>query len=184
MTNILYGRRSVLKTGFSALLALTCAPGLAQAALPAAMPARSLRLHHLQTGETFSGEYWAQGRYLPDAFRGIKNVLRDYHNNQQFPIDPRLMDVLYVLQYKLGNKNGFGVLSGYRSPETNAMLCRFQPGAARNSLHMSGQAIDLRLPGTDLYALRQAAMALGAGGVGYYPSDNFIHIDTGRVRTW
>jgi uncharacterized protein YcbK (DUF882 family) len=94
------------------------------------------------------------------------------------------MDVLFVLQHRMDNGGPFEVFSGYRSPQTNAYLRRHTRGVARHSLHMQGQAVDLCLPGTRLSSLRQEAMRLRAGGVGYYPSSDFVHIDTGRVRTW
>lgn len=145
---------------------------------------RELALHNVHTGDTFRGEYWYNGRYIPDAFREIKSVMRDYRTGDIFPIDPRLMDVLFVLQNRMDNFKPFDVFSGYRSPETNAKLRRASYGVAKHSLHMQGQAIDLRLPGTSLKNLRRQAMNLRAGGVGYYPSSSFVHLDTGRVREW
>lgn len=176
-------RRSFLKTGafFSAALGFWT-PSLAEAGQAPA--GREIMLTNVHTGESFKGEYWYGGRYLNDAFREIKTLLRDHRNNEKFPIDPRLMDVLYVLQRRVRNGNPFEVYSGYRSPETNAQLRRNTEGVAKQSLHMQGQAIDVALPGTRLLSLRSTAISLKNGGVGYYPSSDFIHIDTGRVRTW
>ncbi len=178
-------RRGFLRHG----LALTAAlgfwmPAIAKAAPAATGVARIMAFTNVHTGESFRGEYWVDGRYLPDAFGEIKTVLRDYRNNQKFPIDPRLMDVLYVLQRRLENKTPYEIFSGYRSPQTNAWLRRHTDGVARGSLHMQGQAIDLHQPGTPLAHLDRAAINLKAGGVGYYPSSDFVHIDTGSVRTW
>ncbi len=178
-------RRFFLKTGlfFTAALGFWT-PELAVAATRAPVTARAIKLANVHTGEKFSGEYWHQGKYLPDAFGQIKKVLRDFRTNEKFPIDPRLMDVLFVLQNRLGNFNSFEVFSGYRSPKTNNMLRNAGEGVARRSLHMQGQAVDVRLPGTRLPYLKSAAQSLKSGGVGYYPSSNFVHIDTGRVRSW
>lgn len=176
-------RRSFLKTGLFVSAALGFwTPSLARAAMPAI--GRNVRLVNAHTGEKFAGEYWYDGKYLPDAFREIKFLMRDHRVNEQFPIDPRLMDILYVLEHRIGSTERFNVVSGYRSPQTNAMLRKKTEGVAKNSLHMSGQAIDLRLPGTRLASLRDQAVALKSGGVGFYSSSNFVHIDTGRVRTW
>jgi len=178
-------RRTFLKRGmmFTAALGFW-SPSLAQAAGNFALHGREISLTNIHTGEKFQGEYWHDGKYSPQAFREIKTVLRDYRTNDKFPIDPRLMDVLFVLQHRIGNEAPFEVFSGYRSPATNAWLRRNTEGVARQSLHMQGQAIDLCLPGTRLSSLHNAAMALHAGGVGYYPSSDFVHVDTGRVRSW
>lgn len=176
-------RRGFLKSGLFVTAALGFwTPSLAQAATPAV--GRTVRLVNAHTNEKFVGEYWYDGKYLPDAFREIKFLMRDHRINEQFPIDPRLMDILYVLEHRIGSAERFNVVSGYRSPQTNAMLRKTTEGVAKNSLHMSGQAVDLRLPGTRLSSLRDQALSLKSGGVGFYPSSNFVHIDTGRVRTW
>lgn len=178
-------RRGFLKAGLAMAAALGFwTPSLAEASAAPQIIARTLRLTNIHTGEGFHGEYWYGGRYLPDAFGEIKSVMRDYRTNERFPIDPRLMDILFVLQHRLQNFNSFEVFSGYRSPKTNAMLRRVSEGVARQSLHMQGQAIDFRLPGTELSYLKRSAIALRSGGVGYYPSSDFVHVDTGRVRTW
>lgn len=183
-------RRGFLKYGLAVSAALgfwmpslaDAAPSLTKAST--AMTVRQMKLTNVHTGEKFRGEYWYQGKYLPDAFGEIKTLLRDHRTNERFPIDPRLMDVLFVLQHRLNNYNNFEIFSGYRSPASNAKLRQESSGVARGSLHMQGQAIDLNLPKTSLSSVRQTAMALKAGGVGYYPSSNFVHVDTGRVRTW
>lgn len=176
-------RRSFLKRGllFTAALGFWT-PALSTTAHAAA--GREVRLANVHTGESFSGEYWADGQYSPDAFREIKHLMRDYRTGERFPIDPRLMDVLFVLQHRLHNYNGFEVFSGYRSPATNAWLRRSSHGVAKQSLHMQGQAVDICLPGVRLASLHNAALNLRAGGVGYYPSSDFVHVDTGRVRSW
>jgi len=177
-------RRGFLKHGllFSAALGFWM-PGLARAD-EQPVEARNLHITNIHTNESFKGEYWNDGEYLPDAFGEIKTVLRDYRTNQKFPIDPRLMDILFVLQHRLQNFEPFNVFSGYRSPATNAMLRETTNGVARGSLHMQGQAIDINLPGTRLTSLHKAGIRLKSGGVGFYPASDFVHIDTGRVRNW
>lgn len=177
-------RRTFLKTGAFMTAALGFwTPELAHAS---AGPANGRDLHftNVHTGEKFQGEYWSNGRYLPDAFGQIKSVMRDYRTGERFPIDPRLMDILYVLQHRLENFQGYEVFSGYRCEATNARLRRISRGVAAHSLHMTGQACDLNLPGTRLSHVRQAAITLKSGGVGYYPTSDFVHVDTGRVRYW
>ena len=178
-------RRSFLKNGLFMTAALGFwSPEIAKASTGPAATGRTLCLTNVHTGEKFRGEYWTNGRYLPDAFGNIKTVMRDHRTNERFPIDPRLMDILYVLQHRLENFATFEVFSGYRSETTNARLRRISHGVAAHSLHMTGQACDLNLPGTRLNSVRQAAITLRSGGVGYYPSSDFVHVDTGRVRYW
>lgn len=180
-------RRSFLALGAGALAALGCwMPELAQASTGPApkQVGREMRITNTHTGESFRGEYWYNGRYIPEAFGEIKSVMRDHRTGERFPIDPRLMDIMYVLQHRTGNLSGFDIFSGYRSPKTNAKLRMHSHGVATRSLHMSGQAVDLKQQGTALKNLRAAAIKLNSGGVGYYPSSNFVHVDTGRVRHW
>ncbi len=178
--------RHGLAAGMMAALGATILPGTswAQDANPAALGGRDIHIFNAHTGDKFIGSYWHNGRYLPDAFAGIKHVMRDHRSGDTFPIDPRLMDILFVLQNKLDSKGGFRVLSGYRSPKSNALLRRNGEGVAKNSLHMTGQAIDISMPGTPLSRLHNTALAVHSGGVGYYPKTGFVHVDTGRVRSW
>lgn len=177
-------RRGFIKRGllFTAALGFWT-PALSTPAFAAAK-GREIRMANMHTGEKFSGEYWYDGKYSPDAFSEIKSLMRDFRTGERFPIDPRLMDVLFVLQHRMDNFKAFKVFSGYRSPGTNAMLRKSSSGVARRSLHMQGQAADIALPGSSLSSLRKAALKLHAGGVGYYPRSSFLHIDTGRVRSW
>lgn len=182
-------RRGFLRRGgtFGMMAALgLMLPGVSLAeTVPASIASgREIRLFSAHTGEKFTGTYWQNGRYLPDAFAGIKSVMRDHRSGEQFPIDPRLMDILYVLQNKVDNFDAFKVFSGYRAPKSNAWLRSHGEGVAKNSLHMTGQAIDIALPGTKLPQLHKAALNIHSGGVGYYPKTGFVHVDTGRVRTW
>jgi len=145
---------------------------------------RSLSLHNLHTGERVSQPYWMQGHYLPESLSAINTVLRDHRSGEVYPLDPGLLDLLSALQLRIGNLRGYDVISGYRSPASNAMLRNASNGVAKRSLHMQGQAIDIRLPGTPLAQLHRAARDMKSGGVGLYTASNFIHVDTGRVRYW
>jgi uncharacterized protein YcbK (DUF882 family) len=176
-------RRGFLKHGllFTAALGFWMPP-LARA--EEVTGGREMAFTNAHTGESFSGEYWYNGRYLPDAFGEIKAIMRDYRTNEKYPIDPRLIDVLFVLQRRMNNFTPFELFSGYRSPTTNAWLRRHSSGVARGSLHMQGQAADINQPGTSLSYLKKSAIGLKAGGVGFYPSSDFVHVDTGSVRTW
>lgn len=150
----------------------------------ATVPVRQIALHHRHTGEAVRTVYFADGRYLDDGLRSINRLLRDWRTDEIVEIDPQVLDIAYVLQQQLGLAGPLEVLSGYRSPETNAMLRRRSRAVARNSLHMYGMAVDLRFPGVPLAQAHRVAVALQAGGVGYYPGADFIHVDSGPVRTW
>ncbi len=176
-------RRGFIKNGllFTAALGFWT-PELALAA--GHEPGREISFKNAHTGEKFNGSYWEDGKYLPDAFGDLKRVMRDFRTGEQYPIDPRLIDVLFVLKEKVRNNNPYSLFSAYRSPKTNEKLRRRSEGVARNSLHMQGQAADINLPGTRLINVEKAALKLRIGGVGFYPKSGFVHIDTGRVRSW
>ena len=146
--------------------------------------ARRVAFRNSHTGEIFSGVYRVGDKYLPDAFERINIVLRDFRSNEMFPIDPRVIDIIYSVHEMTKQDEPYEILSGYRCPKTNAGLRSHSEGVAKNSLHMTGQAIDLRLPGFDTKQIRKLAVSLKAGGVGYYPKSDFVHMDTGDVRTW
>lgn len=145
---------------------------------------RSLALVSLHTGESIQRTYWADGRYLDDMLAEFAHVLRDHRNGETRPIDPRLLDQLHDLREKIGLLQPFRVISGYRSPASNAMLHERSIGVASNSLHLQGRAIDISAPGVALERVRAAALAAHVGGVGYYPRSGFVHLDTGRPRVW
>ncbi len=136
------------------------------------------------TDESFSGVYRVGDKYLPEAFERVNYVLRDFRTKEVFPMDPHVIDIICMVHQKIGASDPLSILSGYRSPKTNAMLGRRTRGVASNSFHMYGQAIDIRMPGYSTRKLRNIARSLQAGGVGYYPRSSFIHVDTGSVRTW
>lgn len=175
-------RRSFLKSSVALASAISL-PALAKNA-QAAPGERTLRLYNTHTGETVRSVFWAEGQFIPDALQDINKVLRDHRNNKIAPIDPQLLVLLNEVSAKFGDNQLVHVISGYRSPESNAMLHAHSSGVAKRSMHMDGKAIDIRLPGKDLAQLRKAAMSMRAGGVGYYPSSQFVHMDTGRVRYW
>lgn len=177
-------RRTVLKAGFAGFAGI--AAGIA-GILPASARETigySISIKNAHTGETFNGVYRVGGYYVPRAFRQINRIMRDHYNNDMHPIDPRLIDVLAKLQKKCACSEPLTVLSGYRSPETNAMLRRISANVARNSFHMKGQAADIRVPGSTTSEVHQVAMSLNSGGVGYYPRRSFVHVDTGDIRHW
>jgi uncharacterized protein YcbK (DUF882 family) len=178
-------RRHLLKMGAmsAAWLSIPAAPALAAMAVRTA-PRRSLSLYCLHTGESLSTVYWENGSYLPDRLREISRVLRDFRTGDIRPIEPGLLDLLNVLAVRLDSREPFHVISGYRSPVTNAMLASHSEGVSPRSLHMQGKAIDIRVPGRDLSVLHRAAIAMRGGGVGYYPRSDFVHVDIGRVRYW
>jgi uncharacterized protein YcbK (DUF882 family) len=145
---------------------------------------RELKFTHTHTGERLAVEYFTGGTYLPDALATINQFLRDFRTSEVHAIDPGLLDLLHGLTGLTGSRQPFQVISGYRSPATNEMLRHLSEGVAAGSLHMQGRAIDIRLADVPLTTLRHAALAVRGGGVGYYPASDFVHVDTGRVRTW
>ncbi|SOD96676.1 DUF882 domain-containing protein [Caenispirillum bisanense] len=181
-------RRAVLTglLGAAAAATVFSATGPASAAVPRipSAPGR-LRFHNLHTGDTVDVTYREKGRYLPDALEELNTVLRDHRTGDVHDMDPSLFDILVDLARAVDNPKGrFNIISGYRSPRTNAMLASASGGVAKKSLHMQGMAIDIALDGTSLKYVRKAGIALQRGGVGYYPKSGFVHLDTGRVRSW
>lgn len=146
--------------------------------------ARALSMYNLHTDEKLNAVYWEQGRYLPDALSEVNYFFRDFRANEIKPIDPRLLDLLCKIHRDLGDNAPFNLVSGYRSPATNAWLARRTEGVALHSMHIQGRAADINLPGRRLASLEKIALALRGGGVGYYPRSDFVHVDTGRVRHW
>jgi len=145
---------------------------------------KSLWLYNTHTGESVKAVYWARGQYFSDALGEIDFLLRDFRSGDIKPIAPRLLDLAYELRRTLATNEPIHVISGYRSPATNAMLAAQSGDVATRSLHLRGEALDLRLPGRDLKAVHRAALSMRAGGVGYYPRSDFVHVDIGRVRNW
>lgn len=199
-------RRRVLRAGFRGIVAgagivvagaAVAAPGrqtgaglLGVVAPRAASSDRAAELARLafvntHTSESLEVVYREGPRYLSHAMARIDHLLRDHRTGEVHPIDPALLDQLDRLAAMLGaGRDPYHVISGYRSPRSNSMLASRSGGVAKRSLHMSGQAIDIRIPGVPLARVHEAALAMQAGGVGYYPKSDFVHLDTGRVRNW
>lgn len=177
-------RREVLKLGVAGILGALMPLLPAKNGNAAGFSPWRISLHNPHTGESFSGAYRVGDKYLPESFERINYFLRDFRTREIFPMDPRVIDIISIIQRKTANRGPLEILSGYRSPKTNAMLRRASAGVAKNSFHMYGQAIDIRLPGYSTGRLRSIARGLKAGGVGYYPKSDFIHVDTGKVRSW
>jgi uncharacterized protein YcbK (DUF882 family) len=174
-------RRDFLRLGTGLAGALVLPPALA---MPATAPERSLRFNNTHTGENLTATYWVEGEYLDDSLQEINSILRDHRTNEVYSMESGLLDLLFVLQSQVDSKEIFHIISGYRSPATNAILNGKSKGVAKRSYHMRGMAIDIRLQGCELNNLQRAALALKAGGVGYYPASDFIHVDVGPVRRW
>jgi len=173
-------RRQFLAAGIAALPLL----GIHPRRLLALAATRSLSFYNTHTGERLVVEYFVGGDYVPDALREVNWFLRDFRTGGVRAIDPGVLDILTKVHEMTGAGRPFDVISGYRSPETNAMLRRRSKEVASGSLHQVGKAIDVRLPGVPLTRVRDAGLALGLGGVGYYRRSDFVHLDTGRVRRW
>ncbi len=146
---------------------------------------RALSFYSPNTGEQVRSVFWTPNNgYLGESLKEISWVLRDHRNNEFRLFDPKVLDILYAVQLKMGSGRPTHVICGYRSPETNAWLAHESRGVAKNSYHMQARALDVRMPGASIAQMHRAALSLGAGGVGYYPRSGFIHVDTGPVRSW
>ncbi|PKP77285.1 MAG: Twin-arginine translocation pathway signal [Alphaproteobacteria bacterium HGW-Alphaproteobacteria-3] len=191
-------RRRFLGAGAAAVSCVAAGDALAATRLPLLRPgsqaatpqlragasARELDLINTHTDEKLKIVYWANGRYEPEALAGIDRLMRDHRSGDVHAIDPALLDTLHALKRKLGTNEAFHIVSGYRSPVTNAQMHESNAGVAKKSYHMRGMAVDIRVPGRELSYLRNAALDIGTGGVGYYPRSDFIHVDVGPVRQW
>ena len=156
----------------------------ARAAASPGLPSRTLALWHTHTREALEVAFADAGGYRAAGLARVNAFLRDFRTDEVHTIDPGLLDLLHRLSRELQAAEPFHVISGYRSPRTNLTLRSKSSGVAKYSLHMEGKAIDIRLPGVRLAQLREAALDLKVGGVGYYPGSDFVHVDTGRVRAW
>ncbi len=172
-------RRTLLTTGIASAFVIS-KPSLARVAIPE----RRIFLANPHTGEMFRDVYFADGQYIPDALKEIDLLMRDHNNDEVADIDPELIDVLARLRSKVGFAQPIQVTSGYRSPKTNAAARRSNRHVARNSYHMQGKAVDIRVPGFNVGRLRRAAVELRAGGVGSYADSSILHLDVGPVRVW
>jgi uncharacterized protein YcbK (DUF882 family) len=172
------------------LLVLTLALGLAAAGAaikPAsvrAADARQLSFYHTHTNRSLDVVYYANGEYVDSALDEINRFLKDFRTGDVAEINPQLLDLLHDVRSELGSEATYEVISAYRSPKTNEMLRATTSGVAKKSQHVEGNAIDVRLRGTRTTALRDTAMRLQRGGVGFYAKSDFVHVDMGPVRTW
>ena len=184
MTNTLLTRRAVL--GAFAATTLTAAPTFSKAAgfLRGSGDIRRLRMHSGRTGESIDMIYWIEGKYIKDALKEVNHFMRDWRTNDVIGIDARTIDIMAAAHNLMDVSEPYMLLSGYRSPKTNAMLRSKSRGVAKNSLHMKGQAADLRLASRSVGQMAKAAAVCRAGGVGSYSRSNFVHMDCGPVRTW
>lgn len=180
----LFSRRHVLGFGIAGIAGLTTLSPLSALASAPAVHERALAFQNLHTGESVKTIYWSRAGYIPEGLKEINYVLRDHRTDDVKVIDPGLLDYLFEMRRHLGTARPFEVLSAYRSPRTNAALAQRSRGVARNSLHVRGQAVDIRMSGIGSRTLARLAKQLQAGGVGYYPRSNFVHLDVGGVRSW
>ncbi len=179
-----FSRRRLL--GIFAATAVVAAPTYSNAfsLLKGAGDIRRIRMYSGRTGEMIDTIYWVEGEYIKDAMKEINTFMRDWRSGDTIPIDPRTLDIMAASHRLMDVTEPYLLLSGYRSPATNAMLRSQSRGVARNSLHIKGQAGDLRLKSRSVGQMASAAEACAAGGVGRYSRSNFVHMDSGPVRTW
>jgi uncharacterized protein YcbK (DUF882 family) len=177
-------RRDLLKAGGVAAAAILFpehALALGRGLFPVE---KKLSLYNIHTGESLDKVYYSRGESLLDSLSEINNIMRDHRSGDIKTIDTELLDTLYLLSQRMKTQNAFHIISAYRSPETNNMLRKSSSGVAKKSMHMYGKAVDVRLPGSNLEELRDAALRLKRGGVGYYPGSDFVHLDVGPYRYW
>lgn len=177
-------RRGLL--GAFAATALIAAPTYSNAfgVLKGAGDIRRIKMYSGRTGETINSIYWIEGEYIPEVLKEINYFMRDWRSDEKTKIDPRNVDIMAAAHRLMDVNEPYMMLSGYRSPSTNAMLRSRSRGVAKNSLHMKGQAADLRLESRSVGQMAKAAVACASGGVGRYSRSNFVHMDCGPVRSW
>lgn len=177
------GRRAFLGCSLLGAAAITFMPRAVMASA-GALNARTLGFFNTHTTEMLKATFWRDGAYDKGAIRDINQILRDHRTGEVYGMDLQLLDLLVDLHRRSESQKPFEIISGYRSPKSNATLASASDGVAKKSLHMQGKAIDVRLRDVKLKTLRETAIGMQAGGVGYYPKSDFVHVDTGRVRQW
>lgn len=182
--DIAMGRRRFIRQVACGSLLTLGTPIIAEAAKTRFPSHKTLILKHAHTGDKIKLTYFEKGHYVKSALQEVNLLCRDHHSGKIHPIDVGLLDQLYDLKQLLGINRPIQIVCGYRSPFTNAMLHEQHSGVATNSLHMQGRAMDIRIEGYSTRQIRNAALALRQGGVGYYEKSDFIHLDTGKFRTW
>lgn len=184
ISSISTNRRTFLKIGASAILTPIFTHPAFAVVSPDDHQHQVLSFYNIHTGEAVRTCYRANGKLIHRAIEHINNIMRDYRTGEIKPVDPNLLDLLHRIIIEVSPHAPISIISGYRSPRTNAALRKVTKGVALKSLHMEGRAIDIRIPGYQTSALRQLAIKLKSGGVGYYPKSDFIHLDTGPVKVW
>jgi uncharacterized protein YcbK (DUF882 family) len=169
---------------FSALTFLIAISLVSAAAPDPGEGARHLSFYHTHTKEELSVTYYSNGAYDNEALAELNHFLRDFRTRDVTAMDPAVLDILFDIQKTSGSTGVYQIISAYRSPATNEMLRSSSSGVAKNSQHLMGKAMDVRLSDLDTTKLRDAAISLERGGVGYYHDSDFVHVDTGRVRQW
>jgi len=177
-------RRTFLKMTASAMLTTLFPHPVLAAVGPEDPENYILSFYNIHTRERLNTCYRAKGKLIDRSMQRISYILRDYRTGEIRPIDPTLLDLLHRIVIEVKPRSPINIISGYRSPRTNAALRKITTGVAKKSLHMEGRAIDIRIPGLRTTALRQLAVGLKSGGVGYYPTSNFVHLDTGPIKIW
>ena len=182
LSDSVLGRRRLLGLGLAAA-ATSLVPATSWASQSPAGD-RTLVFYNTHTDEKLKATYWRGSNFDKGALKDINHILRDFRTGDVHNMDLQLLDLLTELHRRTGSKQPFQIISGYRSPKTNAALAAASNGVAKHSMHLEGKAIDIRLADVNLRDLRNTAVAMKRGGVGIYPQSNFVHVDTGRVRTW
>lgn len=184
MTNLDISRRGLI--GIFAATAVAAAPTMSNAfgILRGSGDIRRIKMYSGRTGESVDLVYWIEGKYVRESLAEINHFMRDWRNGQIKSIDPRTVDIAAAAHRMMDTSEPYMMLSGYRSPQTNAQLRRTTRGVAKNSLHIKGQAADLRLKSRSVSQIYRAARSCNAGGVGKYSRSNFVHMDCGPIRTW
>lgn len=179
-----HSRRDFLKLGANAIVASFIPMPALAATLTNISFQRNISFYNTHTFESVDVCYFDKGAYCPDALNQINHILRDHRTKEVQPIDLKLVETLYAVKEKVRPKTPIHIISGYRSPATNAMLRKTTNGVAQTSFHTKGRAIDIRIPGYRSRQLRDVCISMQSGGVGYYGGSNFVHLDTGPIRNW
>ncbi len=180
----LIDRRKFIRMGLITVAAAVIPGNALASAFEPASGIRELNLYNVSTHEDLKVVYWKEGWYIPEALAEINHIFRDYRTGKVKTIKKELLDLLFNIRKNINVDEPFHIISGYRSPRSNAILRTHQKNVAKNSLHMYGKAVDIRMPGFSLRTLRREVMKLKKGGVGYYPHARSIHVDIGEVRYW
>jgi len=176
-------RRIFLRSA-TVLATSSLVPSAFAKAMPSIEDSKKLHLYNIHTGEFVKTTFKQEGQFDPDSLSELDHLLRDHRSGESILISRTLLEDIHTLQQMFKPNQAIEIISGYRSPKTNERLRAMGHNVAKRSLHMQGKAVDIRIPGASLKQVRQAALALKSGGVGYYPKSGFIHLDVGRVRQW